>query len=92
LLAKNVPNQAQEAGGRKAKAEVYDERLSKRGLFSFTPITATLARYKSILLLGTRQAGKSTLVKHVCSPELVHNLVIPCPAATICKHKKQSRF
>jgi hypothetical protein len=35
------PNQAQEAGGRKAKAEVYDERLSKRGLFSFTPISAT---------------------------------------------------
>ena len=40
-------------------------------------IQATLKRGKSILLLGPRQTGKTTLYKHACTPDLILNLAQP---------------
>ncbi len=40
-------------------------------------LQATLERQKSILLLGPRQTGKTTLIKHSCTADLVFNLSIP---------------
>jgi predicted AAA+ superfamily ATPase len=38
---------------------------------------ATLQRGKSVLLLGPRQAGKTTLLNHACTADLVLNLAMP---------------
>lgn len=40
-------------------------------------ILATLERQKSILLLGPRQTGKTTLLKHACQADMVFNLNLP---------------
>jgi predicted AAA+ superfamily ATPase len=39
-------------------------------------LLATIARQKSVLLLGARQTGKTTLLKHLCKPTLSYNLMI----------------
>jgi predicted AAA+ superfamily ATPase len=40
-------------------------------------LKATLEREKSILLLGPRQTGKTTLLAHVCQADLLYNLSLP---------------
>jgi predicted AAA+ superfamily ATPase len=42
-----------------------------------TKIQAALLRGKSILLLGARQTGKTTLIKQATKPDLSYNLSIP---------------